>query len=204
MVYTRIIMIIIAGLGNPGEEYVTTRHNTGRIMLEAVAKKFDFGDFEFNKKLNARVAKGKIGKAEVMLVEPETFMNNSGLSLKSLVTSAKKAEQLLVIYDDFHLGLGTLKMSFNRSSGGHNGLESIIIQLKTEAFPRLRVGICPTTPSGKLKIPSGDKGVEDLILGEFKKAELETLKKMSKQVIEAVEVFVAEGRDKAIMVANTK
>src|SRR5690349_6094785 len=118
-------MYIIAGLGNPGEEYKDTRHNVGRMMLTALAKKGDFGEFEFNKKLNALTAKGKIGKAEVMLVAPETFMNNSGLALKPLITSAKKAETLLVIYDDFQIPVGSIKMSYNRSSGGHNGLESI-------------------------------------------------------------------------------
>lgn len=197
-------MYIIAGLGNPGEEYAQTRHNAGRIQLGYIAKKFDFPEFEYNKRFDALVSEGKIGKAKVMLIEPETFMNKSGLSIKPLITSLKKAEELLVIYDDFHLPMGTLKMSHNRSSGGHNGLESIIKQIKTEAFTRIRVGICPTTPSGKMKLPKGESGVEDLILGTFKKPELEALKKVSKQVIEAVEVFIAEGKDKAIMVANTK
>lgn len=197
-------MFIIAGLGNPGEEYKGTRHNTGRMMLEAVAKKFDFPDFEYNKKFDSLVSEGKIGKEKVMLVEPETFMNKSGVALKPLISSVKKAESLIVIYDDFHLPIGGLKISFNRSSGGHNGLESIIKQLKTEAFVRVRVGICPATPSGKLKLPHGDKAVEDIILGAFKKPEMDILKKVSKNVIEAVELTIKEGRDHATMVVNSR
>ncbi len=85
---------IIAGLGNPGEEYENTRHNTGRIVLNAVAKAFDAEDFSFDKKMNALVAKGKIGKEKVTFIEPETFMNNSGKALVSMVKvkANKKAQ----------------------------------------------------------------------------------------------------------------
>ncbi len=197
-------MYIIVGLGNPGEDYVRTRHNVGRMMLAYIAKKFDFPDFAYNKRFDALTAEGKIGKEKVLLVQPETFMNKSGLSVKPLITSVKKAEQLLVIYDDFHIPLGSIKMSYNRSSGGHNGLESIIKQIKTEQFTRIRVGICPTTPSGKLKTPHGEQDVEKLILGEFKSSDLETLKKVSKKVIEVTEVFIRDGKDTAIMTANTQ
>lgn len=120
---------IIAGLGNPGEEYVNTRHNTGRIVLESIAKEFtdkkkfsgDDGAFSFNKKLNAHVAEAKIGKEKVTLIAPDTFMNLSGKAVAPLVKSVKAAEKLVVIYDDFNLPLGRIKVSFNRSSGGHNG-----------------------------------------------------------------------------------
>jgi peptidyl-tRNA hydrolase, PTH1 family len=193
---------IIAGLGNPGDEYKETRHNTGRIMLETIAKKFEFDDFEFDKKTNARLAEGKIGKQKVLLVAPETFMNKSGNSLKSLVTSAKKAEDLIVIYDDFQLPLGRIKLSFNRSSGGHNGLESVIKAVKTEAFLRIRVGVSPETSSGKIKMPHGPEAVEKFILGPYKKPELDLLKKVAKKVAEAVETAVVEGREKAMTEFN--
>src|SRR3990167_3340283 len=84
---------------------------------------------------------GNPGKEKVMLVAPNTYMNKSGTAISKVVKSVKSAEKLIVIYDDFNLPLGTLKISFNRSSGGHNGLESIIKSLKTEGFIRLRVGI---------------------------------------------------------------
>jgi peptidyl-tRNA hydrolase, PTH1 family len=195
-------MYIITGLGNPGDEYKDTRHNTGRMMLEALAKKFEFKDLEFNKKLNALVAEGKMGKEKVVLLAPETFMNKSGNALKPLITSPKKADQLIVIYDDFQLPLGRIKLSYNRSSGGHNGLESVIRAVKTEAFLRIRVGVSPETASGKIKMPHGPEAVEKFILGPYKKPELDALKKVSKKVAEAVEMAVKEGREKAMSEFN--
>ena len=194
---------IIVALGNPGEEYVSTRHNTGRIVMEALASSLKADEFSFDKKTNSLVSSASIGKEKLTLMMPETFMNKSGNALKALVTSPKKAEKVIVIYDDFHLPIGSVKVSFNRSSGGHNGLESIIKAIKTEAFLRVRVGIAPVTAAGKTKVVTGDM-VEKFILGEFKKDELATIKKVSKNAIEAVEILVKEGREKAMSVINAK
>ncbi len=192
-------MKIIVGLGNPGEEYIETRHNTGRIILESVRKSFDFPEWEMKKNFAGLISEGKMGKEKVALLCPETFMNKSGESVKKLITSIKKAEDLIVVYDDLDLGIGTLKISYNRSAGGHKGLESIIKSIKTEAFARLRIGISPTTASGKVKRPHGSEdAVIDFILGKFKKAELETLKKLSKKAGEALEVWANDGREKAM------
>ncbi len=200
---------IIAGLGNPGEEYVNTRHNTGRIVLEVVAKEcgaahsMHEGDgFVFNKKLNAFVVETKIGKERVTFVAPDTFMNNSGKAIAPLVKSVKAAERLVVIYDDFNLPLGRIKISFNRSSGGHNGVESIIKAVKTEAFVRIRVGTAPEKANGDAKVPHGDEKVLKFILSKFKEEELKVLKKVGKRVAEALEVLVREGREKAMSVYN--
>jgi PTH1 family peptidyl-tRNA hydrolase len=203
---------IIAGLGNPGEEYVSTRHNTGRMMIELIAKKFGFDEFKENVKLKARVSEGKMkvgeGKQQkeekVTLIAPDNFMNNSGGSLVSLISSEKKAGSLIVIYDDLDLPLGKLKISFNRSAGGHRGLDSIIKALKTEAFIRVRVGIAPVTPSGKIKKPQGEDAVDNYIIGQFKKPELEVIKKISKDVIGAVELILSEGYTKAMGEYNSK
>lgn len=186
-------MIYIVGLGNPGEEYKKTRHNTGRIILDIIRKKIDADDFEFNKKINALVSEGKIGKEKVMLIEPETFMNKSGLSLKTLILSKKKAGDLVVIYDDLDLPIGKMKISFNRGTGGHRGLESVAKQIKTLEFARFRVGISPHTPGGKTKKPAGEQAVEKHILGAFKDPEMLELKKIGKNAAEALEVFVKEG-----------
>ncbi len=188
---------IFVGLGNPGEEYKETRHNTGRMLVEWFGKSLD-AEWKTDKKLNATVAKVKVGKTPVTLVLPETFMNNSGKSLKPLITSIKSAEKLMVIYDDLDLPFGTNKISFNKSSGGHRGLESIIKSIKTEKFARVRVGISPTTPSGKIKKPKGEDAVTKVILGKFKEEEIKELKKLSKSVNEALEVFVSEGLEKAM------
>jgi len=188
---------IFVGLGNPGDEYKETRHNTGRMLVEWFGKSLD-AEWKLDKKLNATVAKVKVGKTPVTLVLPETFMNNSGKSVKPLITSVKSAEKLLVIYDDLDLPFGTNKISFNKSSGGHRGLESIIKSIKTEKFARVRVGISPTTPSGKIKKPKGEDAVTKVILGKFKDEEIKELKKLSKSVNDALEVFVSEGLEKAM------
>src|SRR6185437_15078568 len=133
--------IVIVGLGNPGNEYEKTRHNAGRLAVEQIAKKEDFDDFELNKKAEALVTEGKIGKEKVTLVLPETLMNKSGKSVTALVKSIKAAKNLVVIHDDLDLPLGTIKMVFARGSGGHKGVESIMRALRTEEFTRIRIGI---------------------------------------------------------------
>jgi PTH1 family peptidyl-tRNA hydrolase len=192
---------IIAGLGNPGGEYENTRHNTGRIVLNAVREEFD-GEFEPDKKLNAQVAEVKIGKEKVTLIAPDTFMNKSGKAIGPLVKNPKAAEKLVVIYDDFQLPLGRMKISFNKSSGGHNGLESVIKAVKTEAFPRIRIGTAAANAKGDAKIPHGDEKIEKFILGDFKPDEMKVLKKVAKRAAEAVEMIVKEGREKAMNVFN--
>ena len=111
-------MKIIVGLGNPEPEYSDTRHNVGWMVIDALAKKFEFGELVHSKKLNALTSDGKIGKEKVTLLKPETFMNKSGLSVKPLITSVKKASDLVVIHDDLDLPLGRFKIVFNRRIRG--------------------------------------------------------------------------------------
>ncbi len=176
-------MKLVVGLGNPGDEYNNTRHNAGRIMVGLIEKKFD-------------------EKTKVKFLTPDTFMNNSGKVVTAFVKSKKDLKDLVVIYDDIDLPLGKIKISFNRSSGGHNGLGSIIKHLKSEEFLRIRIGITPTTPSGKLKKVHGEKDVLKFLLGEFKKPELEIIKKLSKTVAEAVETIYSESKEKAMSLFN--
>lgn len=196
---------IIVGLGNPGEEYKNTRHNAGRIILEYIAKKNsiaeDMNSWKKDKMYQSNVTKGKIAGENVFLIVPETFMNKSGLALKPAITSEKKAESLIVIHDDLDLPLGRIKIVFNRGAGGHRGVESIIRNIKTEKFVRIRVGISPTTPSGKLKKPMGEK-VDNFIVGEFKKPELEEIKKVAKITNEVVEKIISDGYMQAMTEFN--
>ncbi len=175
---------LIVGLGNPGEEYENTRHNTGRMMAAWFAEKTE--------------AKKSAYKVAV----PDTYMNNSGGAVKKLVPSVKAAEKLIVVHDDLDMPLGAIKVSWNRGPGGHNGVLSIQKALKTEAFTRIRVGISPSTPNGKLKKPAGAEAVEKFILGEFTKKEMEVLKKVSKKVTEAIEIILKEGTQRAMNVCN--
>ena len=192
----------IAGLGNPGEEYKDTRHNTGRIVAEFIATKNNFSDFKEDLKTKSLLSKGEIKGEKITIVNPNNFMNRSGASLAPYITSLKKAQNLIVIYDDLDLPLGTIKISYNRSSGGHRGVESIIKALKTEEFMRIRVGISPVTPAGKLKKPKGETGVENHIIGPFKKPELETIHEVAKMVLDAIETIISEGKNMAMTKFN--
>jgi PTH1 family peptidyl-tRNA hydrolase len=186
---------VIVGLGNPGEEYVDTRHNAGRMVLEVFRKKNDFPEWATDKSLKARVSKGVFGKDKIVLLEPDNFMNVSGKSVTPFIKNAKDAERTIVVYDDLDLPLGTMKISFNRSSGGHRGVESIIKALKTPAFARLRVGICPTTPTGKPRKPKGEDAILDFIVGPCKKPEMEVMKKVTKKGADALALILSEGRE---------
>ncbi len=192
---------IFVGLGNPGEEYKDSRHNTGRILLEWFGKSLG-AEWKEDKKLNATVSKVKLGKNQVTLLLPNTFMNNSGKAVGALVKSQKAAEKVVVIYDDLDLPFGTLKISFNKSSGGHKGLESIIKALKTEKFTRIRVGISPITQSGKIKKPSGEEAVTKVIMGKWKPEETTMLKKLSKKINQALETFISDGLQKMMTEFN--
>ncbi|MEK7180080.1 MAG: aminoacyl-tRNA hydrolase [Patescibacteria group bacterium] len=194
---------ILVGLGNPGEEYTNTRHNTGRILLDAIYKKGDFAEWKEDKKYRALVSTGNFSGKKVMLMKPQTFMNKSGESLKTLITSKKKAETLVVLHDDLDLPLGILKMSFNRGSGGHRGVESIIRAVKTEAFVRLKIGTSPIDRKGLAKKPSGEKAVDAFILGKFKDSEQKILSKISRKAVEVVETLVTLGKDRATEVCNS-
>jgi len=175
-------MKLVVGLGNPGEEYENTRHNTGRMLVYLIEKKFE--------------------GQKVKFITPDTFMNNSGKEVVKFIKSKKDLKDLIVIYDDIDLPIGKMKISYNRSSGGHNGLASIIKKLKSEEFVRIRVGISPETPSGKLRKPKGEKDVLKFLLGQYKKSELDELKKLSKKVGEALEVLLSEGKEKAMSLYN--
>ncbi len=192
---------IIVGLGNPGEEYKNTRHNTGRIVLGHICKEHG-DDFKSNKKLNSDISSGKIWKEKVTFVAPLTFMNNSGKAVGLLVKNVKAAGKLIVIYDDFNLPIGRMKISYNRSSGGHNGVESIIKAVKTEAFIRIRIGTAPANVKGEAKVPHGDDKIEKFILSAFKDDEMKILNKIANKATEAVVSIITDGRERAMSKFN--
>ena len=196
--------IVIVGLGNPGKEYEKTRHNAGRLAVELLAKQKGFDDFVFNKKANALVSEGKIGKEKVTLVLPETFVNLSGKAVAAFVKSVKAAKDLLVLQDELDLPLGTLKMVFGRGSGGHKGIESIMRSIKTQDFTRIRIGISGVGKKNQAKKVSGEEKVIKLVIGKFKPAEEATVKKVLKKAAEAAHLFAAEDINAAMQFANTK
>ena len=195
-------MFIIVGLGNPGKEYENTRHNSGREILKLIAKKADFSEWKEEGKLKALVSLGKFGKNKVQFVLPNNMMNNSGGSIAPLIKSKKDLSQLVVIYDDMDLPMGKIKISHNRSSGGHRGLESIIKKLKSEEFTRIRVGISATTPKGLIKKPKGEKAVIQYLMAPFKEKEMAELKKTAKTINEALNTFMIFGLQRVMTEFN--
>jgi PTH1 family peptidyl-tRNA hydrolase len=188
-------MHIIAGLGNPGEEYALTRHNAGRMAVEYFRKSQKFDDWIFDKKINALKTEGKIKKEKVLLLVPETYMNKSGLSLKKIITSKKKAEGLIVVHDDIDLPLGRFKISFGKSSAGHKGVESVIRTIKTKDFIRVRIGSRPKQkPQGKKML--------DFLTGKFKPRELQIIKRLDKKIALALETIITKGLPKAMSEYN--
>jgi len=189
---------IIIGLGNPGEEYENTRHNTGRMALEYAGKRLGAGEWKVNKATKATVAKVSIGKTPIVFVLPDTFMNKSGAAAAKYVKSMKAAEHMIVVHDDLDLPLGSIKLSFNRGSGGHKGVESIARAVKTKKFTRIRIGVSRATAGGKIKKPAGEDEVIDFILAPFKPAELTELKTVFKKATDAIETIVTEGPERAM------
>lgn len=180
---------VIVGLGNPGGEYENTRHNAGRMALQYFAKKNDAEDWREDKKAQATVA--KVGSVAIVL--PDTYMNKSGSAVAKYVKSAKAAAKMIVVYDDLDLPVGKVKLSYDRGSGGHRGLDSVMRAVKTREFARVRIGVSPETPGGKLKKPHGEDEVNKFILAKFKPSEIDELKMVFKRVAEALEAIQKDG-----------
>ena len=193
---------VIAGLGNPGGEYEHTRHNAGRVVLEEFRITQDLPQFEYKRANDALMSRGSVFGANVILVEPETFMNDSGKSLTTLVKNVKQAARLIVIYDDIDLPLGTWRISFDRSAGGHNGVASIARSLKTKAFVRIRIGITPATLAGKPKKPKGDDEVIKFLMSKFTAVELKTLLSLGNELGKGIEMIMKEDYERAMNTFN--
>lgn len=181
-------MFLIVGLGNPGKEYEKTRHNVGREIVLALRGKIDFPEFRFEKKWNAGVSEGKIGKEKVVLLLPDTLMNKSGLSVAPALRFYKaKPKDLFAVHDDADLTLGSAKMSFGKHSAGHKGVESVIKAIKTLEFWRFRVGI-----GGKRDVPA-----EKLVLKRFTPEEAKIAKKIMAKTADAVLRTIEKGAERA-------
>ena len=126
----------------------------------------------------------------------------AGAAVSRFVKGFKSIEKMIVVYDDLDLPFGSLKISYERGSGGHKGLDSIMSALKTKSFTRIRIGISPTSASGEIKKPEGERNVEKFILGEFAHSELTLLKKTLARAGEAIEAIISEGREKAMNLFN--
>jgi len=165
-------MILIVGLGNPGRAFQKTRHNLGFLALDYLKKTGAFSPWEKREEFKAKVSFGEIEGKKLLLVKPQTFMNNSGKAVRAILEKYRLgSENLIVIHDDLGLPLGRIKFSFGKSSGGHKGVESIIQEIKTKEFFRIRIGI------GKRK---GKK--KDFVLGKMTPKEEKIIKEGIKKI----------------------
>ncbi|OGF68786.1 hypothetical protein A3C75_01730 [Candidatus Giovannonibacteria bacterium RIFCSPHIGHO2_02_FULL_44_31] len=160
----------IVGLGNPGPEYDSSPHNAGKLMASLFQKKYEGN------------------KAKIIL--PTVFMNQSGKAVKGI-----PAKWLILLHDDIDLPLGKFKIVFNRGSGGHKGVESVIRAVGSEKFVRIRIGISPK------KKPSHTQLMK-FLTHKFKPSESNAIKKISKKILEALEVIITEGHEKAMSLYN--
>lgn len=164
-------MKLIVFLGNPGVRYEKNRHNAGWLFADYLAKKWDFPDFESEKKFNGSCAVKGLGSAKLLLLKPETFMNLSGEAVYPVMNFFKiPVENLLVVYDDKDILLGEVRFREKGSSGGHNGIADIIRVLGTETIERVKIGVDAPLRSEQ-GIPT-----KDFVLSDFSANEMETLR----------------------------
>ena len=183
---------IIAGLGNPGRKFEHNRHNVGFMLLNRLSNKLgeSFGKVE----AKALVCKTTYQGERIILIKPQTYMNNSGKSVSSLVRFYQVSlENLLVTYDDVDLPFGVLRLRPFGGSAGQNGMHSIIERLGTEDFPRMRIG------TGR---PPGRMDAADYVLQDFTAQETELLNDILDRGVEAVLAFISSGIDMAMNAFN--
>jgi peptidyl-tRNA hydrolase, PTH1 family len=186
---------LIVGLGNPGIEYQFTPHNMGFLTIDRIAQAC--GIEVRNRNCRALTARTMIGSEPVLLAKPETYMNLSGLSVRELVTEhqVRPESDLIVIYDELDLPLGTMRIRQRGSSAGHNGMESILGALGTQEFLRIRLGIAP------------DRKIEDgahFVLTPFRKTQLKVVDEMLDAAAEAVNTILKDGPAAAMNRYNRK
>lgn len=171
-------MKLIVGLGNPGPEYERTRHNVGWMVVDAFARKFRIDVSRHEK--SAHTGAGRVAGGSVMVAKPLTYMNLSGDAVRLLVNAyVESTQDLIVVYDDIDLPLGRLRIRQNGSAGTHNGMRSIIAELKTENFPRLRIGIGA----------AGEGRLRDYVLDEFSSDEQPAIDRAIERSVDALVLF---------------
>ncbi len=186
-------MRVIAGLGNPGPEYEQTRHNAGFMFLDYFAEaqslrfKETIGNYSF--------ARGILHGAPYLLIKPHTFMNNSGYVVsRVLLKNQVEPEDMMLIYDDLNLELGKFKLKAKGSDGGHNGISSVIQAIKTEDFPRIRIGIGNRFETGKMA---------DYVLSRFTDREMREISKSYELIKELTKAFIKSGVKGALDLHST-
>lgn len=186
-------MIVIAGLGNPTDKYRGTRHNVGFMAIDKIAS--DYGIDISVIKHKALCGKGIIGGQKVLLIKPQTFMNNSGEAIREAMNFYKfnPEDELIIIYDDISLDVGKLRIRSKGSAGGHNGIKSIIAHTGTEKFKRIRIGV-------------GEKPAKmdlaDYVLGHFAENEKKSIEEATEAASAAVKLMIEKDINAAMNLYN--
>ena len=185
---------LIVGLGNPGADYKKTRHNAGFLLADYLARRWQAA-WELEKKFNTRIARGAVLGSQVLLAQPQTYMNLSGEAVRALVDYYRiPRSRVLLLVDDADLRLGEVRLRGKGSSGGHHGLESIEQHLGSRDYARLRLGI------GRQS--SGERQIKDYVLGRFTAAEFKFLERILARAGEQVECWLAAGIEMAMTKFN--
>lgn len=179
-------MWLIAGLGNPGRRYAKTRHNAGFMVADEIARRYGI---ELKEKESFAIWKGSVEGNDIILLEPLTFMNRSGLTVRDVIKRyAIPPENLIVIQDDIDIETGKLKIRKRGSSGGHKGVQSLIENIGTSEFIRVKIGV-----GREEGLP-----VEDYVLSKFRKDETTLIKDAIVKAADAVEIIMKDGIEKAM------
>ena len=185
---------IVAGLGNPGRKYETTRHNSGYMFIDCLADKYSC---EVKKiKFKALTETVEISGKKCLLMKPSTFMNNSGESIREAASFYKiPPENILVIFDDISLPVGKMRIRRKGSDGGHNGIKSIIYHLKSDEFPRIKLGVGEK--------PNPDYDLADWVLSSFSQEDIRIMREVVKDAVSAAEMIIAGDTDRAMSKYNS-
>ncbi len=187
-------MFLVAGLGNPGEEYAATPHNMGFLVVDRLAARH--GIRLTRKECQAVLGQGNIGGKTVLLAKPQTFMNLSGVAVKPLLEKNEiPVSDLILVYDELDLPWGSLRVRPSGSAAGHNGIKDVIARLGTQEFPRIRLGVHPGHP-----LPSG----KDYLLSRFTRQQNESLDEFVDLAADATESIIAEGVEKSMTRFNRR
>jgi PTH1 family peptidyl-tRNA hydrolase len=187
-------MLLVAGLGNPGEQYAATPHNMGFLVVDRLAARH--GIRVTRRECQALIGQGEIGGKKVLLAKPQTYMNLSGIAVKSLLDKNElMPADLVLVYDELDLPWGTLRVRAKGSAAGHNGVTDVIAKLGTQEIPRVRLGVHPGHP-----ISSG----VDYLLSRFTRRQTEELDAFVDLAADAAESIIAEGAEKSMAKFNRR
>ena len=192
-------MFLVAGLGNPGEEYAATPHNIGFLVVDRLAARH--GIRVTRRECQALIGQGSIGGKTVLLVKPQTFMNLSGIAIKPLMErNEASAADLLLVYDELDLPWGSLRIKPKGSAAGHNGVTDVIEKIGTQEFPRVRLGVHPRGLNPGHNLSSG----KDYLLSRFTRRQTEELDAFVDHAADAAESVIAEGVEKSMARFNRR